>query len=116
MLPVCASHSPSSTSFGLAAKVIKLPFTMRFEYSSRKKNGGLREPADAELSGAPWLSNDMAEDNAGECGIGGTFEGCCEVGDAAYGVVGDGDPPLPGCCWLPLLERPASPWRLRRRS
>jgi hypothetical protein len=90
---------------------MKLPFTMRLEYSSRKKKGGLREPPGTELSGAPWLSNDMAEDNAGECGIGGTFGGCCEVGELEYGVVGEGEPPLP-CCWVPLLERPASPWRL----
>jgi hypothetical protein len=56
---------------------MKLPFTMRLEYSSRKKKGGLRDPGGAELSdGAPWLSNDMAEDNAGECGIGGTLGAC----------------------------------------
>ncbi|KAH3918493.1 hypothetical protein HBI56_134290 [Parastagonospora nodorum] len=58
---------------------MKFPFTMRLEYSSRKKNGGLREPAGTELSGAPWLSNDIAEDNAGECGIGGTLGSCCEA-------------------------------------
>jgi hypothetical protein len=88
---------------------------MRLEYSSRKKNGGLRDPGGAELSeGPPWLSNDMAEDKAGECGIGGTPGACCEVGEFEYGVVGDGEPPLP-CPGLLLLERPASPWRLAAR-
>jgi len=67
---------PSSTSFGLAARVIKFPFTIKLEYSSRKKKGGLREPGGAESDGAPWLSNDIAEDSAGECGIGGTLGGC----------------------------------------
>jgi len=45
-----------------------LPLTIRLEYSSRKKKGGLREPS-TDPSGA--LSNDMADDKAGECGIGG---------------------------------------------
>jgi len=77
---------------------MKFPLTIKLEYSSRKKKGGLREPGGAEPSdGAPWLSNDMAEDKAGECGIGGTLGGCWEVGEAEYGVVGDGLPPLPGC-------------------
>lgn len=95
-LPWCAIHSPSSTSFGFAAKVMKLPLTMRPEYSSRKKKGGRRE-AGAELSGG--ASKDMAEERAGEWGIGGTFGGCPDVAEGEYGelAVGEGVPlPLPG--------------------
>jgi hypothetical protein len=56
---------------------MKLPFTIRLEYSSRKKKGGLRDPDGTDPSdGGPWLSNDMAEDKAGECGIGGTLGAC----------------------------------------
>lgn len=71
-LPWCASHSPSSTRLGFAARVIKLPRTINDEYSSRKKNGGLRELEGAcAPSEVGWLSKDMAEDNAGEWGMGG---------------------------------------------
>jgi hypothetical protein len=53
---------------------MKLPLTIRLEYSSRKKNGGLRVPGGADPSdGGAWLSNDMAEDRPGECGMGGTL-------------------------------------------
>jgi hypothetical protein len=56
---------------------MKLPLTIKLEYSSRKKKGGLRVPGGADPSdGAPWLSNDMEVDNPGECGMGGTLEGC----------------------------------------
>jgi hypothetical protein len=34
----------------------------------------------------------MAEDKAGECGIGGTLGGSEEVGDCEYGPVGEGVP------------------------
>lgn len=66
---------------GFAASVMKLPLTMRPEYSSRKKKGGLRELDGAEASEAGWLSNDMAEDRAGECGMGGTLGGRPEAED-----------------------------------
>lgn len=60
---------------------MKLPLTIRFEYSSRKKKGGLRE-LEGALGGSPlWPSNDMAEDRAGECGIGGTLGGCALDGE-----------------------------------
>jgi hypothetical protein len=48
---------------------MKLPLTIKLEYSSRKKKGGLRLPDWAGLS-AP-ASNDIEADIAGECGIGG---------------------------------------------
>ena len=71
-IPWCASHSPSSTSLGFAAKVMKLPLTIRPEYSSRKKKGGLRDPGADPSDGA---SKDIAEESAGECGMGGTLGG-----------------------------------------
>ena len=62
-----------------------------------------------------WLSKDMAEDSAGEWGMGGKLGAWPGAAEGEYGplVVGEGVlfPPLP--CWgLLLLERPASPWRL----
>ena len=64
---------------------MKLPLTMRPAYSSRKKKGGLREPDGTDPSdGAPWLSNDMAEERAGEWGIGGWPGGCWFVGEVEY--------------------------------
>jgi len=57
---------------------MKLPLTIRLEYSSRKKNGGLREPGAEPSDGA---SKDIAEDSAGECGIGGTLGGWPEIAD-----------------------------------
>lgn len=93
---------------------MKFPLTIRFEYSSRKKNGGLRELDAAGASGA--ASKDMAEESAGECGIGGTLGGWADDGEYE-GVVGEGVPwPLPLPCWLLLLERPPNPWRLIWRS
>ena len=50
---------------------MKLPRTIKLEYSSRKKNGGLRDPGGAPSWVDCWLSKDMLEDNAGEWGIGG---------------------------------------------
>jgi len=92
---------------------MKLPFTIRFEYSSRKKKGGLRGLGEA-LGGSPlWFSNGIVDDRAGECGMGGTLGGCALDGEYE-GVVGEGVPwpvPLPFCCWLPLFERPPKPWR-----
>lgn len=106
-IPWWASHSPSSTSLGFAASVMKLPLTMSPEYSSRKKKGGLREDIEGiEASGPAWLSKDMEEFNAGDWGRGGTFEGRPEdeYGDEE---VGEGVP-LPDFPWGPLLlERPA---------
>ena len=79
---------------------MKLPLTIKDEYSSRKKKGGLRElEAYEDASGAPWLSNDIAEDNAGDWGMGGTLGGWPEADEGEYeGVVGEGVPwpfPLP---------------------
>jgi hypothetical protein len=90
-IPWWASHSPSSTSLGLAASVMKLPLTMRLEYSSRKKKGGLRDPEGAVPSAA---SKDMDDDMAGECGMGDMAEPWWE-GDWGYWAVGGGVPLLP---------------------
>ena len=94
---------------------MKLPLTIRLEYSSRKKKGGLRDP-ETGPSWVVWLSRDMLDDSAGEWGMGGRFGVCCPgAADGEYGplVVGDGVPFPPFPCWLLLLlERPARPWRL----
>ena len=71
---------------------MKLPLTMRFEYSSRKKKGGLREPDEAAPSAA---SKDMDDDMAGECGMGDMAGPWWEVGDCEYWAVGGGVPLLP---------------------
>lgn len=78
---------------------MKLPLTIKLEYSSRKKNGGLREP-DVGPSWVGWLSKDMLDDNAGECGIGGKFGVCPGAADGEYGplVVGEGVPLPPFPC------------------
>jgi hypothetical protein len=77
---------------------MKLPRTIKEEYSSRKKKGGLREPEGAP-SCVGWLSKDMAEDNAGEWGIGGKLGAWPGAAEGEYGplVVGEGVPlpPLP---------------------
>lgn len=61
---------------GFAASVIKLPLTIKLEYSSRKKKGGLRLPESTDPSDGGWLSNDMLDDKAGELGIGGWLGSC----------------------------------------
>jgi len=80
---------------------MKLPLTISPEYSSRKKNGGLREPEGTEASDAGWLSNDMAEDMAGDWGMGEKGGACPGGAEGEYGelAVGEGVPlPLPFPC------------------
>lgn len=48
---------------------MKFPFTIRFEYSSRKKNGGLRDN-EGWLSDGEEFSKAMAWWSAGDCGTG----------------------------------------------
>ena len=80
---------------------------MRFEYSSRKKKGGLREPDEAAPSAA---SKDMDDDMAGECGMGDMAGPWWEVGDCEYwavpGGVGGAGVSGGGGGGVPLL-----PWR-----
>lgn len=57
---------------------MKLPFTIRLEYSSRKKKGGLLDNDDW-LSDGEAFSKDMVWWSAGDCGTGdgeGASDGC----------------------------------------